>query len=73
MSQIRSIRKKMIQIITRDVSSSILREMVIKLLPDSMAKDIEKACNIIYPLNNVIIRKVSYSVFYKSILILLNK
>lgn len=58
-SQIRAIRKKMSDIITRDITSSDLKEVVNKLLPDSIAKDIEKACQGIYPLHDVHIRKVS--------------
>lgn len=54
----RAIRKKMVEIITRDVTSSDLKEVVNKLLPDSIAKDIEKACQGIYPLHDVYIRKV---------------
>merc|ERR1711976_98732 len=56
--QIRQIRKKMVDIITREVSSSELKEVVNKLIPDSMATDIEKACQGIYPLHDVHIRKV---------------
>lgn len=66
-SRIRSIRKKMIKIMTRDVASSNLREFVLKLLPDSIAKDIEKECQIIYPLYNVFIRKVISQNFIKII------
>lgn len=58
-SQVRAIRKKMSDIIIRDVSTSDLKEVVNKLLPDSIAKDIEKACHGIYPLHDVYIRKVS--------------
>nr|ADI50268.1 S3a protein [Antheraea pernyi] len=57
-TQVRAIRKKMCEIITRDVTSSELREVVNKLIPDSIAKDIEKACHGIYPLRDVCIRKV---------------
>ncbi|XP_055309887.1 40S ribosomal protein S3a-like [Sitodiplosis mosellana] len=57
-SQVRKIREKMCSIITRDVTSSDLKEVVNKLLPDSIAKDIEKACQGIYPLHDVHIRKV---------------
>lgn len=59
-SQVRAIRKKMCDIITRDVTSSDLKEVVNKLLPDSIAKDIEKACQGIYPLHDVYIRKVRH-------------
>lgn len=48
----------MCEIITRDVTSSDLKEVVNKLLPDSIGKDIEKACQGIYPLHDVFIRKV---------------
>lgn len=58
-SQIKTIRKKMSDIITRDVTSSDLKEVVNKLLPDSIAKDIEKSCQGVYPLHDVFIRKVS--------------
>ncbi|KAJ1520940.1 hypothetical protein ONE63_004017 [Megalurothrips usitatus] len=57
-TQVRAIRKKMVEIVTRDVTSSDLKEVVNKLLPDSIAKDIEKACQGIYPLHDVYIRKV---------------
>ncbi|XP_050302927.1 40S ribosomal protein S3a [Anthonomus grandis grandis] len=57
-TQIRAIRKKMVDLITRDIQGSDLKEVVNKLLPDSIAKDIEKACQGIYPLHDVYIRKV---------------
>ncbi|CAB3233737.1 unnamed protein product [Arctia plantaginis] len=57
-TQVRAIRKKMCEIITRDVTNSELREVVNKLIPDSIAKDIEKSCHGIYPLRDVCIRKV---------------
>jgi small subunit ribosomal protein S3Ae len=57
-SQIKVIRKKMNDIIIRDISSSDLKEVVNKLLPDSIAKDIEKSCHGVYPLHDVFIRKV---------------
>jgi len=57
-SQIRAIRKKMVDIITREASSVDLSELVTKLIPEIIGKEIEKATNGIYPLNNVFIRKV---------------
>ncbi|XP_014227104.2 40S ribosomal protein S3a [Trichogramma pretiosum] len=57
-SQVRNIRRKMVEIITDDVSKSDLKGVVSKLLPDAMAKDIEKATQGIYPLHDVYIRKV---------------
>ena len=56
--QIRQIRKKMIDIMSREVSSCDLKEVVNKLIPDSMSMDIAKACQGIYPLHDVHIRKV---------------
>jgi len=57
-SQVRAIRKKMTEVITAEVTSSDLREVVNKLIPDSIAKDIEKKCLSIFPLHDVMIRKV---------------
>jgi len=57
-TQVRAIRKKMVEIINRDIGGSELKEVVNKLIPDSIAKDIEKACQGIYPLHDVYIRKV---------------
>lgn len=57
-TQVRAIRKKMVEVITSEVSSSDLKEVVNKLIPDSIAKDIEKKCTSTYPLHDVMIRKV---------------
>jgi small subunit ribosomal protein S3Ae len=57
-AQIRQIRKKMTDIITKEVSTADLKEFVAKLLPESIGKEIEKACQGIYPLQNVFVRKV---------------
>ncbi|XP_014666840.1 PREDICTED: 40S ribosomal protein S3a-like [Priapulus caudatus] len=57
-TQVVNIRRKMVDIITREVSNSDLKEVVNKLIPDSIGKDIEKACQGIYPLHDVYIRKV---------------
>uniref|UniRef100_A0A671M587 Small ribosomal subunit protein eS1 n=1 Tax=Sinocyclocheilus anshuiensis TaxID=1608454 RepID=A0A671M587_9TELE len=42
--QVRQIRKKMMEIMTREVQTNDLLEVVNKLIPDSVGKDIEKAC-----------------------------
>jgi len=57
-TQVRTIRAKMTEIIQREVGTCELREVVNKLIPDSIGKDIEKACQGIYPLHDVFIRKV---------------
>ncbi|KAK7929465.1 hypothetical protein WMY93_005860 [Mugilogobius chulae] len=56
--QVRQIRKKMMEIMTREVQTNDLKEVVNKLIPDSVGKDIEKACQSIYPLHDVYVRKV---------------
>lgn len=57
-SQIRAIRKKMFEIINREVSTCDLKTVVGKLIPDSIGKEIEKKTQNIFPLQNVFIRKV---------------
>jgi len=57
-SQVRQLRKKMIEIVIREASTVDLKELVGKLIPDSISKQIEKECLRIYPLTNVFLRKV---------------
>ncbi|CAL5218774.1 g493 [Coccomyxa viridis] len=57
-SQIRQIRKKMVEIMTREASSCDLKELVGKFIPEAIGKEIEKATQGIYPLQNTAIRKV---------------
>jgi len=57
-TQVRLIRRKMVEIITREVQTSDVKDFVNKLIPDSIGKDIEKVCQGIYPLHDVYIRKV---------------
>jgi len=57
-TQVRAIRKKMVEIVASEVTTADLKEVVNKLIPDSIAKDIEKKCQKIYPLHDVMIRKV---------------
>jgi small subunit ribosomal protein S3Ae len=57
-SQIRAIRKKMGDIMTAEVSKGDLKECFQKLVAESIGKEIEKACQGIYPLQNVFIRKL---------------
>ncbi|CAJ0918570.1 unnamed protein product, partial [Mesorhabditis belari] len=57
-SKVRQIRAKMVQHIQKEVSGSDLKEVCSKLIPDSIGKDIEKACQFTYPLQDVYIRKV---------------
>jgi small subunit ribosomal protein S3Ae len=57
-AQVREIRKKMFEIMTREATSCDLKELVSKFLPEAIGKEIEKASRSIYPLQNVFIRKV---------------
>jgi len=57
-SKVRQIRAKMVEIMQKEVAACDLREVVNKLIPDSIGKDIEKTCSYIYPLQDVYIRKV---------------
>merc|ERR550534_3523246 len=52
-TQIRKIRARMTEIITRDVSSGTVKELVEKLIPDSIADSILKRCRSIYPMQEV--------------------
>mmetsp|Transcript_27057 Transcript_27057/g.26117 ORF Transcript_27057/g.26117 Transcript_27057/m.26117 type:complete len:258 (+) Transcript_27057:34-807(+) len=57
-AQCKRIRAKMVEIMQRECATCDLKGFVEKLLPESITKDIEKACHGIYPLHNVHIRKV---------------
>jgi len=57
-TQVRTIRKKIISIISKEVNQSELKDVVKKLIPDSFASEIQRTCGGIYPLQDVYIRKV---------------
>jgi small subunit ribosomal protein S3Ae len=57
-SQVRQIRKKMVDIMSREASSVDLNALVEKLLTEIIGKEIEKHTQSIYPLRDVLIRKV---------------
>jgi small subunit ribosomal protein S3Ae len=52
-SQIRAIRKKMVEIMARDASACTLAQLTQKLIPEVIGREIEKATQGIYPLQNV--------------------
>lgn len=52
-SQIRAIRKKMTEIIQREATSCTLSQLTTKLIPEVIGREIEKATQGIYPLQNV--------------------
>ena len=60
-AQVRKIRRKMFEIMTRESNNCDLKQLFEKILPDSIGtigKQIEKECQGIYPLQNVFIRRV---------------
>ena len=52
-SQIRAIRRKMTEIIQREATSCTLTQLTSKLIPEVIGREIEKATQGIYPLQNV--------------------
>jgi small subunit ribosomal protein S3Ae len=56
-SQAKLIRRKMTETMTREAETCDLKELVAKFIPESIGREIEKACQGIYPLQNVFIRK----------------
>ena len=52
-AQIRQIRKRMTEIMTKEATSGTLKEFVQKLIPEVIGREIEKTCHSIYPLQNV--------------------
>jgi len=57
-AQIRKIRAKMVEIAVNEASKGQLRDLVKKLIPEVIGKEIEKQTQGIYPLQDVLIRKV---------------
>jgi len=57
-SQVRAIRKKMMEIMQHEASSVDLNGLVDKLMSEIIGREIEKHTQSIYPLFNVLIRKV---------------
>jgi len=57
-AQIRKIRKKMVEIMTKEAGTVQLRELVKKLIPEVIGKEIEKQTQGIFPLKDTHIRKV---------------
>jgi len=57
-AQIKAIRKRMTDIMTKEASTCDLKDLVRKFIPNSIGTQIEQACQSIYPLKDVFIRKV---------------
>jgi small subunit ribosomal protein S3Ae len=56
-AQVRAIRKKMIELMVKEGSSGDLNELITKLMTEIIGREIEKATQGIYPLQNVHVRK----------------
>lgn len=57
-SQIRLIRKKMIDVLTKEAAANSLNNLVQTLITESIGEAIKKECRFVFPLNNVLVRKV---------------
>jgi len=57
-AQVKQIRKKMSEIMHKEASAADLNELVLKFIPETIGKEIERQTAGIYPLQNVLIRKV---------------
>lgn len=57
-SQVKAIRRKMIDVLTKEAAASSLQSLVQTLITDSIGEAIRKECRFIYPLVNVLVRKV---------------
>merc|ERR1712070_1352468 len=57
-NQVRKIRKKMVEVMQKEGSKCMMRDLVKKLIPEALGKEIEKATRGIYPIQNCLIRKV---------------
>ena len=52
-AQIRLIRKKMVEVVQREAASESLAGLTRKIIPEVFGNQIEKACQGVYPLQNV--------------------
>jgi len=57
-SQVKAIRKKMQEIVLKEASSGDLNELTNKLMSESIGTEVQKHTQAIYPLKDVLIRKV---------------
>jgi len=56
-SQVKEIRKKMVEIMVREATSCDMKALVAKFIPEVIGREIEKATFHTYPLQNIYIRK----------------
>jgi small subunit ribosomal protein S3Ae len=69
-SQIRQIRKKMVDIMQKEAQSCSLSQLTTKLIPEVIGREIEKSTQGIYPLQNVCHRNIRIVCWTPSLIIL---
>ena len=52
-AQVRKIRKKMVEVMQKEGSKCMMRDLVKKLIPEALGKEIEKATRGIYPIQKI--------------------
>lgn len=57
-AQVKKLRRKITKIVRRETDGGEVKDIVTKLIPESIGKQIEKECQSIYPLKDVYVRKV---------------
>merc|ERR1719183_3508854 len=57
-SQIRTIRRKMSEILVKEITNCSMKELIPKVLSDKLCDEINFYCSKIFPLQNVIVRKI---------------
>lgn len=57
-SQVKQIRKKMVEVITKEASKSTLKDLVVKLITEKIPTEITQQAKKTFPISNCIIRKV---------------
>eukprot|EP00475_Leptophrys_vorax_P025423 TRINITY_DN3561_c0_g1_i1.p1 TRINITY_DN3561_c0_g1~~TRINITY_DN3561_c0_g1_i1.p1 ORF type:complete len:314 (-),score=97.90 TRINITY_DN3561_c0_g1_i1:70-954(-) len=57
-SQIRAIRKRMIDVIEKEVSNHDISGLIGRLMSQAIGKEIERVCQSIYPLQNCVVSKI---------------
>jgi small subunit ribosomal protein S3Ae len=57
-SQKRSIRRKIVEIIIKEISDISIKDLINKVLSEKISQEIEKECKKIFPLHNIFIRKI---------------
>jgi len=57
-AQVKQIRKKIIEVINKQTKDASLSDIVSKLITESIPDEAKKACQFVYPLSHVVIKKV---------------